>query len=150
MFPPADLAQVTISLPMTDDLVPLSLPSKPTTTRWSFRERIDSPCLVRWNSGLSTWKVNGVVLENTLRNVMGVVEPAFTTKGPWGFGGTHVPNSGKVYSPPMGEVTISMPRCSPILEGSKVTSTEGSVPEPGAAVIVLSTWKSELSTCNDN
>ena len=97
MAPPADLAQETTSLPMTEALdVPESFPSKPTTMRWSFRERIVSPCFATWNSGLSTWNVKGVECENTFLNVMLVVAPAFTVKGPCGLGAVHVPNSGKV------------------------------------------------------
>ena len=89
-----------------------------------------------------------VVDVKTLRKVMGVVPPALMMKGPWGLGGWHAPNKGKVYSPPTGEATVSMARCSPNLEGSKVTSRATSVPpvEPGAAATVLSTWKSGEST----
>ena len=95
-----------------------------------------------------TWKTKVVVDEKTLRKMMGVVPPALMIKGPWGLGGWHVPNKGKVYSPPTGEVTVSIARCSPSLEGSKVTSRATSVPpvEPGAAATVLSTWKSWEST----
>ena len=47
---------------------------------------------------------------------------------------------------------MSVPRDSPIRDGSYVTSTTTSVPafEPGAAATVLSTWKSWLSTWKYN
>ena len=48
-------------------------------------------------------------------------------------------------------MTTSVPRDSPIRDGSYVTSTVTSVPvlEPGAAATVLSAWKSEFSICGE-
>ena len=138
-----------INFPITPALVPLSFPSNPTTILYSFLCLMFSLCLVRWNAGLSTWNKNSVCWWNIFLNGIVVVEPAFTIYGPWGLGGIHVPNSGKMYSPPCGDEMVSRARCSPSFEGSNVTSSATSVPpcDPGAAATVFSVWKSLLSTC---
>ena len=58
-----------------------------------------------------------------------------------------MPKRGKLYSPPIEEVTVNVARVSPKREGSKVMSMPTSDPplELGAAVTALSQWKSELS-----
>lgn len=150
LLPPADFGQVIISFPITPAFVPLSFPSNPTTILYSLRCLMFSLCFVRWKAGLSTWNVKAVCWWNTLRKGIEVVDPAFTTYGPWGFGGTQVPKRGKTYSPPCGELIVRRALCSPSFEGSNVTSRATSVPPgaPGAAATVFSVWKSLLSNCN--
>ena len=70
------------------------------------------------NDGLSTWKVNAVVCGNTFRNGMEHDALAFTTYGPCGFGGMHVPNRGTEYSPPTDDMMVRVARVSPRREGS--------------------------------
>ena len=72
-----------------------------------------------------------------------------TVNGPCGFGGKHVPMSGIKQSPPIVEDRMRVARISPKLDGSNKISNETSRPLGfwlGAAVIVLSTLKSALST----
>lgn len=55
-----------------------------------------------------------------------------------------MPTSGKLYSPPIDELSVSIVRESPTADGSYVTSN--TVSTPGAAATDLSAWNSEFSS----
>ena len=103
-----------------------------------------SPPLDTWKAGLSTVNVNAVVLGKLFLKVIYVGDPDLIIRGPCGFGGVHVANKGKMYSPPTGDDITSCVLISPMRDGSKFTSMVVSVPldEAGAAFIVFSDEKS--------